>query len=88
MILSSLDTPRLDNAMQVFLFVANDKGSSWAYASPDLTASLTPGNLRKMRDLAGLPSSTSTEVTGCIYVWMYVCTTHNHYHVCIPNDVS
>jgi len=40
---------------KVFMFVVNDKGSSWSYASPGFGAALQPGHLRHMRELAGLP---------------------------------
>lgn len=39
------------------MFVVNDKGSSWAYASPSFGASLQPSHLRQMRELAGLPNT-------------------------------
>lgn len=37
---------------QVFLFCANDKGASWAYATPGFGASLGPAHLKMMRQMA------------------------------------
>jgi hypothetical protein len=42
------------HAPQVFVFVVNDKGSSWAYATPGYGAPLAPGLLRQLRDAAGV----------------------------------
>jgi hypothetical protein len=37
----------------VFLFIANSKGSSWAYASPGLQGATAPEVLADLRRLAG-----------------------------------
>lgn len=37
------------------MFMVNDKGSSWAYASPSFGSSLRPDHLKHMRELADLP---------------------------------
>lgn len=37
------------------MFMVNDKGSSWAYASPSFGSSLRPEHLKHMRELADLP---------------------------------
>ncbi len=37
---------------QVFLFCANDKGASWAYATPGFGASLAPAHLKLLRQMA------------------------------------
>lgn len=53
---------------QVFVFMCNDKGSTWAYSTPAFGAMLSPTMLKVMRDLAGLPPSiqAKTEVrTAC-----------------------
>jgi hypothetical protein len=36
------------------MFVVNDKGSSWAYATPGFGAPLGAGLLRQLRDMAGV----------------------------------
>ncbi|KAL6756989.1 hypothetical protein V8C86DRAFT_1736425 [Haematococcus lacustris] len=40
---------------KVFMFVVNDKGTSWSYASPGFRSALQPDHLRYMREAAGLP---------------------------------
>mmetsp|Transcript_24396 Transcript_24396/g.67812 ORF Transcript_24396/g.67812 Transcript_24396/m.67812 type:complete len:346 (+) Transcript_24396:862-1899(+) len=42
---------------KVAVFVVNEKGSSWAYATPGFGAAVSPQYLSLMRKLAGLPSS-------------------------------
>ncbi|BDA45475.1 probable serum response factor homolog B at N-terminal half [Coccomyxa sp. Obi] len=37
---------------KVFLFCANDKGASWAYATPGFGASLAPAHLKLLRQMA------------------------------------
>ena len=39
-------------ATQVFLFCANEKGASWAYATPGFGASLAPAHLKMLRQMA------------------------------------
>lgn len=58
-------TDRLLCCSQVFMFVVNDKGSSWAYASPGFGQCLSPGHLKMLREYAKLPSvpKTGTEVS-------------------------
>lgn len=48
------------------MFVVNDKGSSWSYASPGFGSALQTGHMRHMRELAGLPPTPKhvTEVRG------------------------
>ena len=48
------------------MFMVNDKGSSWAYASPSFGSSLRPDHLKQMRELAELPHTPKhvTEVSG------------------------
>ncbi|KAJ9511198.1 hypothetical protein QJQ45_013245 [Haematococcus lacustris] len=41
--------------LKVFMFVVNDKGTSWSYASPGFRSALQPDHLRYMREAAGLP---------------------------------
>ena len=38
--------------MQVFLFLANEKGASWAYATPGFGATLSPAHLKMLRQMA------------------------------------
>jgi hypothetical protein len=38
--------------VQVFLFCANEKGASWAYATPGFGASLAPAHLKMLRQMA------------------------------------
>lgn len=47
---------RLTDA-KVALFVVNDKGSSWAYATPGFGAAVSPAYLAMMRKLAELPQT-------------------------------
>lgn len=37
---------------QVFLFLANEKGASWAYSTPGFGASLAPSHLKMLRQMA------------------------------------
>lgn len=37
------------------MFIVNDKGTSWAYATPGFAASLNPELLKEMRQLAQVP---------------------------------
>ena len=37
---------------QVFLFCANEKGASWAYATPGFGASLSHAHLKMLRQMA------------------------------------
>lgn len=41
--------------MQVFMFIVNDKGTSWAYATPGFGSSLNPELLKELRVLAQVP---------------------------------
>lgn len=54
--------------VQVFMFIVNDKGSSWAYASPGFGQCLSKGHLKLMREYAKLPTNPKlnpgTEVSG------------------------
>lgn len=47
------------------MFVVNDKGSSWAYATPGFGAPLAPALLKDLRDMAKVPDQGKfyTEVT-------------------------
>ena len=38
--------------MQVFLFLANEKGASWSYATPGFGATLSPAHLKMLRQMA------------------------------------
>ena len=38
--------------MQVYIFMCNDKGSTWAYSTPGYGAALVPAHLRLMREAA------------------------------------
>lgn len=38
--------------LQVFLFLANEKGASWAYATPGFGATLSPAHLKMLRQMA------------------------------------
>jgi len=42
-------------AMQVFMFIVNDKGTSWAYATPGFANSLNTQLLKQLRCLADVP---------------------------------
>lgn len=53
LVLKSYQLFRLTDA-RVFLFIANDKGSSWAYATPGFGAPLAPPLLARLRELAGV----------------------------------
>ena len=59
---------------QVFMFVVNDKGSSWAYSSPSFGAALQPAVLRHLRELAGLPSTPKHITEVCAGVCVCVCS--------------
>ncbi|KAJ9519590.1 hypothetical protein QJQ45_013393 [Haematococcus lacustris] len=50
--------------LKVFMFVVNDKGASWSYASPGFHSTQLPEHLMYMREKAGLPHlhPSSTEV--------------------------
>jgi len=41
--------------LQVFMFIVNDKGTSWAYATPGFPQSLNPELLKELRVLAQVP---------------------------------
>lgn len=61
-LLSSAPFPHLTHALahtavplgQVFVFIVNDKGSSWAYATPGFAKTLANSHLLQMRDFAKL----------------------------------
>ena len=36
----------------MFLFLANEKGASWAYATPGFGATLSPAHLKMLRQMA------------------------------------
>lgn len=38
---------------KVFMFLVNDKGSTWAYSTPGFGATLHPSQLRRLRELSG-----------------------------------
>lgn len=50
--------------MQVFMFIVNDKGTSWAYATPGFANSLNHHVLQQLRSLADVPENSKmiTEV--------------------------
>ena len=37
----------------MFIFVANEKGSTWAYSTPGFGAALLPSHLQGMREICG-----------------------------------
>jgi hypothetical protein len=39
------------------MFITNDKGTSWAYATPGFSNSLDPDLLKQLRSLAHVPES-------------------------------
>lgn len=41
--------------VQVFMFIVNDKGTSWAYATPGFSSTLNPELLKELRALAQVP---------------------------------
>lgn len=43
--------------LQVFMFIVNDKGTSWAYTTPGFNSSLNPQVLKQLRTLAEVPES-------------------------------
>jgi hypothetical protein len=51
------------------MFIVNDKGTSWAYATPDYSASLNVQVLKQLRALANVPEQAKlfTEV------WHHCC---------------
>lgn len=53
LVLKSYQLYKLTDA-KVFVFVVNDKGSSWAYASPGFGASLAPSHLKELRTYANV----------------------------------
>jgi hypothetical protein len=57
---------RLRGTRQVFIFIANDKGASWAYATPGFGAALAPDKLQALREVAGAvaTSKASKQVHG------------------------
>lgn len=62
--------------LQVFMFIVNDKGTSWAYATPDFKSSLGQPVLNQLRSLADVPESAKlfTEVCrdrikGAVTAW-------------------
>nr|ADF43146.1 MADS2p [Chlamydomonas reinhardtii] len=63
LILKSYQLFKLTDA-QVFVFIVNDKGSSWAYASPGFARTLGSPHLALMREFAGLSTThrTATEI--------------------------
>lgn len=60
---------------QVFMFVCNDKGSTWAYSTPGFGAPLAPALLKELREMAKVPDQgkffTEVRKAGC--VWMAPC---------------
>lgn len=50
--------------LQVFMFIVNDKGTSWAYATPGFANSLNHHVLQQLRSLADVPENSKmiTEV--------------------------
>ena len=38
--------------LQVFMFLANEKGASWAYSTPGFGAPLAPAHLKMLRQMA------------------------------------
>lgn len=61
-ILSAMNKSCFGGLWQVFLFCANDKGASWAYATPGFGASLSPAHLRELRQMANPDSDDATKV--------------------------
>lgn len=43
------------SAPQVFMFIVNDKGTSWAYSTPGFAGALNQQVLRQLRSLAQVP---------------------------------
>ena len=43
---------KLKSQVQVFLFCSNEKGASWAYATPGFGASLAPAHLKMLRQMS------------------------------------
>ncbi|EIE20227.1 hypothetical protein COCSUDRAFT_67545 [Coccomyxa subellipsoidea C-169] len=46
---------------KVFLFVANDKGASWGYATPGFGATLSPAHLKQLRQMANPEADDGTK---------------------------
>jgi hypothetical protein len=49
--------PHPNPCPQVFMFIVNDKGTSWAYATPGYADSLNHDILKDLRTLANVPDS-------------------------------
>ena len=64
----------LPSYSQVFLFVVNEKGSSWGYTTPGFGAPLQQTFLRQLREMAKVPDHGryTTEVN----LWITVDTAH------------
>ena len=46
----------------MFLFVANDKGASWGYATPGFGATLSPAHLKQLRQMANPEADDGSKV--------------------------
>lgn len=55
-ILKAYQLSRLTDA-KVFVFIANEKGSSWAYGSPGFSGPTHPDHLRNLRSMAQVPDT-------------------------------
>ena len=52
--------------MQVFLFLANEKGASWAYSTPGFGAALAPAHLKMLRQMAMPDLDEAAKVSFCL----------------------
>lgn len=67
-------------APQVFMFIVNDKGTSWAYATPGFAGSLNQQVLRQLGSLAQVPEQAK--------MFTEVCAATRHSSLTLPGCQS
>lgn len=55
------------SSLQVFMFIVNDKGTSWAYATPGFANSLNQTVLKQLRGLADVPEQAKLFTEVCTH---------------------
>ena len=58
----------------MFLFLANEKGASWAYATPGFGATLGPAHLKMMRQMAMPDLDEAAKVPGSLNMLKFLGT--------------